>query len=123
MRLAKPEATTRTGTKCAVNAEQPQRIDVELSSLLSLRRPVSPRAPGGSPCRGHCMTGEPTMPRRKKDKHLAYGEGPRAEYGEGYRYRKADLSEGGDKVNDLGGFAGGRRPPKPLPDRHKPEGD
>lgn len=65
------------------------------------------------------------MPRAKKsdDDDLDYGEGPREQYGEGYRYRKADLSKGADKANDLGGFAGGKRPKKKLPDPRAPEGD
>lgn len=31
---------------------------------------------------------------------LDYGEGPRADYGEGYRYRKSDLSKGADKSTE-----------------------
>ncbi len=63
------------------------------------------------------------MPRRKNDAHLSYGEGQREQYGEGHAYRKDDLSKGADKVNDLGGFAGGKRPKKPVPDPREPEGD
>ena len=63
------------------------------------------------------------MADRKSKKHVGYGEGPRADYGEGYGYSKEDRSKGADIVNDLGGFAGGKRPKKPLPDPHEPEGD
>ena len=63
------------------------------------------------------------MPKAKTTKKVNYGEGPRADYGEGYRYRKSDLSKGADDANDLGGFAGGDRPDKPLPDPQQPDGD
>ncbi|AHB50289.1 hypothetical protein W911_13430 [Hyphomicrobium nitrativorans NL23] len=64
------------------------------------------------------------MPRpKKKNEHLPYGEGQREQYGEGFAYRKHDLSKGADKVNDLGGFAGGARPKKSVPDPEEPEGD
>jgi hypothetical protein len=59
----------------------------------------------------------------RKNEHLRYGEGQREQYGEGRSYRKEDLSEGADKANDLGGFAGGKRPKKRLPDPQAPQGD
>jgi hypothetical protein len=52
-----------------------------------------------------------------------HAEGQREQYGVGKKYRKADLSEGADEANDLGGFAGGERPSKSIPDPKKPEGD
>ncbi len=63
------------------------------------------------------------MPDTKKSKHLEYGEGQREQYGEAKQYRKEDLTEGADKANDLGGFAGGKRKPKSIPDPQKPAGD
>lgn len=63
------------------------------------------------------------MPKTKTTKKVRYGEGPRADYGEGYRYRKSDLSKGADDANNLGGFAGGERPDKLLPDPKQPDGD
>lgn len=63
------------------------------------------------------------MAKTKSTKKVSYGEGPRADYGEGYRYRKSDLSKGADNAADLGGFAGGERPEKPVPEPQEPEGD
>jgi hypothetical protein len=60
------------------------------------------------------------MPQSEKKPHA---EGQREQYGDGKRYRKADLSEGADKANNLGGFAGGEREQKGIPDPEKPEGD
>jgi hypothetical protein len=58
-----------------------------------------------------------------KDKHLAYGEGQREQYGEGTRYRKEETKVAADTFNEHG-FAGGkRRAKKSVPDPRKPEGD
>ena len=52
-----------------------------------------------------------------------HAEGQREQYGDGKRYREADLSEGADESNNLDGFAGGERPPKSIPDPKKPQSD
>lgn len=57
------------------------------------------------------------------EKKKPHAEGQREQYGDGKTYRKADLSKGADNSNNLGGFAGGSRPAKPIPNPKAPEGD
>lgn len=60
------------------------------------------------------------MAESKKNPHA---EGQREQYGDGKTYRKADLSEGADNANNLGGFAGGERPSKRIPNTKEPDSD
>lgn len=53
------------------------------------------------------------MADKEKKPHAA---GQREQYGNGESYREADLAKGADNANDLGGFAGGKRPNKGIPD-------
>lgn len=47
---------------------------------------------------------------------LDYGEGQREQYGEGYRYRREELSEGADKSTSHGWAGGGSDETTPIPD-------
>jgi hypothetical protein len=58
-----------------------------------------------------------------KNAKKSHAEGQREQYGDGKHYRAADLSKGADEANNLGGFAGGKRPAKGIPDPEAPEGD
>ena len=50
----------------------------------------------------------------------AYGQGPREQYGEGYSYRREELTEGADDSQDHGWAGGKNDKTVPLPDT-KPE--
>ena len=57
----------------------------------------------------------------KKD-HLDYGEGQRAQYGEGSSHRTEEKTRAVDKSASHA-FAGGRRRGKRLPDPRRPDGE